>query len=307
MSGGLMPAAVSGILLAASREWWEGMALLAAVTFVAGAINSVAGGGTILTFPLLALLLPPLPSSDVTANATSTLGLWPGALAAAWASRGHRDGLPEWTRGLLAVSVAGAVAGTLLVLLLPPAWFSRAVPWLILSAAILFSLQPRLAALGLGARPDASPTSTTVVVARVLQFLVALYGGYFGAGIGILMLAVLGCLGLGDIHRLNAVKNVMATTVNGTTATVFLLAACLPAGLVSGPWGGTVGPGLVSWPHVATMAVAAAAGGLVGVRLSSRLPARIVRRVVALIGFGLAGYHLLPQLSRMLGPILFRA
>ena len=306
MSGGLLTAALSGVLLAASREWWEGMALLAAVTFVAGAINSVAGGGTILTFPLLALLLADLPSRDVTANATSTLGLWPGALAAAWASRGQREGLPEWTRGLLVVSVVGAVAGTLLVLLLPPAWFSRAVPWLILSAATLFSLQPRLAALGLGARPDASPSSSTVVVARVLQFMVALYGGYFGAGIGILMLAVLGCLGLGDIHRLNAVKNVMATTVNGTTATVFLLAACLPVGLAAGPWGGTVGPTLVSWPHVATMAVASAAGGLAGVHLSSRLPAGIVRRVVALIGFGLAGYHLLPQLSRALGPLLSR-
>lgn len=306
MTGVLLPVALSGPIVAASTEWWEGMGLLAVVTCVAGAINSVAGGGTILTFPVLALLLADHPAGDVTANATSTLGLLPGSLAAAWASRGQRQGLPEWTRGLLVVSVFGAVAGTLLVLLLPPAWFSRAVPWLILSAAILFSLQPRLAALGLGAALDASPSAATVVVARVLQFLVAVYGGYFGAGIGILMLAVLGCLGLGDIHRLNAVKNAMATAVNGTTATVFLLAACLPAGLAAGPWGGTVGPGLVSWPHVATMAVASAAGGIVGVHLASRLPARIVRRVVALIGFGLAGYHLVPHWARTLGPLLFR-
>lgn len=292
MSLGFLEVAPGGVILAATPAWWEGMALLAAVTFAAGAINSVAGGGTILTFPLLAALLPADPARLVTANATSTLGLWPGALAAAWASRGRRAGLPRWTRGLLAVSVAGAVAGTLLVLLLPPAWFSRAVPWLILAAAVLFTLQPRLAAIGIGTAEDAPPSPSTVILARALQFLVALYGGYFGAGIGILMLAVLGCLGLGDIHRLNALKNAMATTVNGTTAAVFLLAACLPAG-AAGAWGGTVGPGLVSWPHVATMAVASAAGGFVGVHLASRMPARIVRRVVALIGFALAGYHFL--------------
>jgi len=279
-------------------ERWEGMALLAAVTFAAAAINSVAGGGTILTFPLLAALLPPDPARLVTANATSTLGLWPGALAAAWASRGERAGLPEWTRGLVGASVAGAVAGTLLVLVLPPAWFARAVPWLILSAAVLFTLQPRLAAWAAARRtpaavavPESSPRSSTIGAARLLQFLVAVYGGYFGAGIGILMLAVLGCLGLGDIHRSNAVKNALATAVNGTTAAVFLLAACLPAGAAPGPWGGTVGPVLVSWPHAATMALASAAGGTAGVLCSRSLPAPLLRRAVALIGFGLAGYH----------------
>ena len=140
---------------------WDGMVVLALVTFAAAAINAIAGGGTILTFPCLTAILPDAPARLVTANATSTLGLWPGALTAAWASRGKRDGVPAWTRVLLPVSVVGAVVGTALVLLLPPRWFAGAVPWLILAAAVLFALQPRLASL-VGAAPtpaaDESPT-----------------------------------------------------------------------------------------------------------------------------------------------------
>ena len=231
---------------------------------------------------------------SVTANATSTLGLWPGAFSAAWSSRGAREGIPGWTRVLVPVSVAGAVVGTLLVLVLPPAWFSAAVPWLILTAAMLFAFQPG----SRGARPagggaEGPPSARAVASTAVLQFAVAMYGGYFGAGIGILMLAVLGCPGLGDIHRVNAVKNVLATTINGTTALVFLTAAVLPGGLPGLAGAGTFGAALVSWPHVAVMVAAAALGGFAGVRLSSRLPATVVRRIVALIGFLLAGYHFL--------------
>lgn len=274
---------------------WEGMAFLAAVTFLAAAINSVAGGGTILTFPALEAILPPGPARLVTANATSTLGLWPGALSAAWFSRGARSGVPAWTRVLVPVSVAGAVVGTLLVLVLPPAWFSAAVPWLILAAATVFAVQPgqRSPKTATGGDDDVPPPVGILAMAAGLQFAVAVYGGYFGAGIGILMLAVLGCLGLGDIHRTNAVKNVLATTVNGTTALVFMAAATLPAGSSPGTAVGTFGPGLVSWPHVVVMAVASALGGFVGVRLARRLPAPAVRRIVALIGFLLAGYHFL--------------
>lgn len=273
----------------------EGMTLLAAVTFLAAAINSVAGGGTILTFPALEAILPPGPARLVTANATSTLGLWPGAMSAAWFSRGARSGVPVWTRVLVPVSVLGAVVGTLLVLVLPPAWFSAAVPWLILVAATIFAIQPGARSL----RPpsegdeDAQPSPGVLAVSAVMQFAVAVYGGYFGAGIGILMLAVLGCLGLGDIHRLNAVKNVLATTVNGTTAIVFMAAAALPKGASPAIGAGTFGSELVSWPHVAVMAVASALGGFAGVRLARRLPAPVVRRLVALIGFLLAGYHFL--------------
>ena len=138
----------------------SGLALLAAVAFVAAAVNSVAGGGTILTFPVLAAILPPDPGRLVTANATSTLGLWPGAVAAAWAYRGERVGQPLWARWLVLPSVAGAVIGAVLVLVLPPRWFDACVPWLILLAAVLFTVQPWLARrLG---RPAGTPAAEDI-------------------------------------------------------------------------------------------------------------------------------------------------
>jgi len=250
-----------------------GMAILAVVTFVAAAVNSVAGGGTILTFPALAAILPAGPDRLVVANATSTIGLWPGALAAAWAYRGERAGQPAFTRWLVVPSVLGALVGAWLVVVLPPAWFDSLVPWLILAAAVLFALQPRMTRLV--AHPRASPR---IGLACVLQFLVAVYGGYFGAGIGILMLAMLGLLGLGDIHRLNAVKNVLGSLINGAAAALFAAGSC-------------AGSHAVSWPHAGVMAASAVAGGVAGSALARRMPPRIVRRCVSLIAFALAGYY----------------
>jgi uncharacterized membrane protein YfcA len=267
----------------------SGLVLLAAVAFVAAAVNSVAGGGTILTFPVLAAILPPDPGRLVTANATSTLGLWPGAVAAAWAYRGERVGQPLWARWLVLPSVAGAVIGAVLVLVLPPRWFDACVPWLILLAAVLFAVQPWLARrLGrqagtpaaADAEAEAKPSRDRLLAAAGLQFVVAVYGGYFGAGIGILMLAVLGLLGLGDIHRLNGVKNVLGSAINGTAAALF--AAGAACGLHD-----------VAWLHVGIMAAAGTAGGLAGSHLARRLPATLVRRGVAVIGFALAAKYFL--------------
>jgi len=265
-----------------------GLVTLAVVTFVAGAVNAVAGGGTILTFPVLASILPPDPGRMVTANATSTIGLWPGAIAAAWAYRDDRAGQPAWAGWLLLPSVAGAVLGTLLVLVLPPRTFEICVPWLILLSATLFAAQPRLARL-VAAPPRAGearshaqagrPAASRLAIAALLQFLVGVYGGYFGAGIGILMLAVLGLLGLGDIHRLNAVKNVLGMAINGTAAILFAAGSLL---------GGATD---VSWLHAAIMAVAAVLGGLAGAGVARRLPAALVRRFVAAVGFVLAAYY----------------
>jgi hypothetical protein len=306
--------------LIATLDALQGYAILAVAALVAGAVNSFAGGGTILTFPVLGAILPDLPGRLVTANATSTIGLWPGAATAAWAYRGERADLPAWARWLVVPSVAGAIVGTALVLVLPPEWFDALVPWLILVAAVLFACQPRLAAMGtsreqlplhlrddpgqtkirplplgegrgegapaLPTAPAASPhvlqptAPARIALACGLQFLVSVYGGYFGAGIGILMLAVLGMLGLGDIHRLNGVKNVLGTVVNGVSAAVFAL-------------GALAGWHAVSWPHAAVMAVAATVGSLGASHLARRLPARIVRRGVALISFALAAYYFL--------------
>ena len=132
---------------------------LAGASFAAGAVNAIAGGGTILTFPVLAAILPADPARLVAANATSTIGLWPASVVAAWAFRGNRAGLPSWARWLVVPSVLGAVVGTLLVLRLPPAWFAGLVPWLILLAAVLFTLQPRVAAWARAAEAPAAADS----------------------------------------------------------------------------------------------------------------------------------------------------
>ena len=265
-----------GVPLLAEVDDPLGLALLAVITAVGAAVNSVAGGGTILTFPVLASILSPDPGRMVTANATSTIGLWPGAIAAAWAYRGERADQPPWARWLLLPSVAGAVVGAALVMVLPPEWFDALVPWLILLAASLFAVQPWLAPRG--SQGAASAGLGSIGLACGLQFLVAVYGGYFGAGIGILMLAVLGLLHLGDIHRLNAVKNVLGMVVNGVAAGLFAV-------------GSFLGTNEVAWVHAAVMAVAAVIGGLGGSHLARRMPARIVRRLVAIIGFVLAGYY----------------
>jgi uncharacterized membrane protein YfcA len=258
-----------------------GTLALVAASLVAGAVNAVAGGGTILTFPVLAAILPG-PAPLVTANATSTIGLWPAAAVAAFVYRDNRAGVPPWTRWLIVPSAVGAAIGMLLVVCLPHEWFDWLVPWLILLAAVLFAAQPRIAALASGgpvpreAAPDGA--RSRLVAACGLQLLVGIYGGYFGAGIGILMLAVLAILGLGDIHRLNAVKNVLGTVINGVAAAMFAL-------------GSLLGGHEVSWPHAAVMAVAAVIGSLGGSHLARRLPAPLVRRGVAIIGFALAGYY----------------
>ncbi|MGB8853778.1 MAG: sulfite exporter TauE/SafE family protein [Pirellulales bacterium] len=260
----------------------SGVALLAVASAVAGAVNSVAGGGTILTFPVLAAILPPDPGRMVVANATSTIGLWPASAVAAWAYRGERTHQPAWVRWMILPSVAGAIVGTLLVLRLPPAWFDAAVPWLILTAAILFSVQPRVGQSLRNGQPVAAQrayTTQRLLPACLLQFAVAIYGGYFGAGIGILMLAVLGLLGLGDIHKLNGVKNVLGTAINGVAAATFA------AGSLSGAHD-------VSWPLAAVMAGAAMAGSLSASLVARRLPAARVRRFVAILGFALAAYYL---------------
>ena len=133
-----------GFLFTESSPTLASLAFIAGVTAVAAAINSVAGGGRILTFSALAAILPADPSRLVIANATSTIGLWPGTLSAAWEYRHERTGQPKWSLWLLLPSVAGSVLGTLLVLVLPTTYFDSIVPLLIFLAATLFAVQPYL-------------------------------------------------------------------------------------------------------------------------------------------------------------------
>ena len=234
--------------------------------FVAGAINSVAGGGTLVSFPaLIWLVLPP-----VIANATSTVAIWPGSLGSMW---GYRRELREAQPGMLSLvapSLAGGIIGAWLLRFTPPALFDKLVPFLILFATLLFlaqePIQRQLKKTNLGA-----PHSPRWIIGAVLfQFLVALYGGYFGAGIGILMLAALSILGLTDIHQMNGLKNFFALCINGVAALYFV-------------WSN-----MVFWPDVLIMAIGAIVGGVGGAGVARKLGRTAVRRIVIAIGFGMA-------------------
>jgi uncharacterized membrane protein YfcA len=261
------------------------LALLLAASVAAGGVNAIAGGGTILTFAVLSVIVPAGPGQLVSANMTSTIGLWPGSAAATWAHRHEWARLPSWARWLIVPSVVGAAIGVALLQFLPAKAFDVVVPWLILLAAVLFAVQPWIVrmttrpgqAAGAKHGQPSVPHATGVVVA--FQLLVGIYGGYFGAGIGILMLASLGLLGLGDIHAVNAVKNLLAAAVNGVATVLFIIASF-------------TGGYAVSWMHVAVAAVGSIVGGIAVANLSRRLPATAVRRLVALIAFALAAYHL---------------
>ncbi|MEO2041712.1 MAG: sulfite exporter TauE/SafE family protein [Pirellulales bacterium] len=275
-----------GFLFAESSPTLASLAFIAGVTAVAAAINSVAGGGRILTFSALAVILPVDPSRLVIANATSTVGLWPGTLAAAWEYRHERAGQPKWSLWLLLPSIGGSILGTLLVFILPTTCFDSIVPLLILLAATLFAVQPYLSKRlskkidGAERHSVKTPKTKTLLIAATLQFFIGMYGGYFGAGNGILMLAVLGGLGLGDTHRLNGFKNLLAMVINACAAITFLLTS-----FTSNP--------IVAWPEVGIMAIAAIIGGFVGGRVARQYPPNTIRTCIAVIGYGLAVYYFL--------------
>lgn len=224
--------------------------------FVAGAVNSVAGGGTVLTFPTLIWL--GLPS--VTANATNTAMVWPGSLGGVWGYwRELRRAKPRML-ALVIPSALGGLAGALLLRWTPPDVFDRLVPFLILFATLLFMVQGRLK----------TTRTMGLVGATAFQFAVGVYGGYFGAGIGILMLAALGILGLTDIYEMNALKNFFALAINGIAALYFM-------------W-----MHMVSWPFVLVMAVGAIAGGYLCAGVARRIGPVAVRRIVVAIGVVMA-------------------
>lgn len=234
--------------------------------FVAGAINSVAGGGTLITFPTLIWL----GLNSVTANATSTVAMTPGSVGA---MLGYRRELASAEPRLLALvgpSLAGGIAGALLLRWTPPSVFDELVPFLILFATLLFMaqdpIQRRLKAAGLASHK--SPQWLTGAIC--FQFLVALYGGYFGAGIGILMLAALGILGLTDIHQMNGLKNFFALCINGVAALYFIWSR------------------MVYWPDVIIMAIGAIAGGYGGAGIARRIGRSAVRKIVIGVGFAMA-------------------
>ena len=245
--------------------------ILCFCAFVAGAMNSIAGGGTLLTFPALTSVLSP-----AFANATSTIALLPGSIAGAFGYRQELAPSRRFVLRMLAPSLLGGFLG---------AWFvgrdtetfEHLVPWLILTAAVLFVVQVPISKWMKAHRPDREPGAVVQVGLVIFQFLIAVYGGYFGAGIGILMITTLSFMGVGDIHRVNAVKTFLATMINGASVIVFIY------------------DGLIRWDYAGAMAASAIVGGYMGARIARRLPVSYVRYAVILIGFGLSAFYFIRQ------------
>jgi uncharacterized membrane protein YfcA len=234
--------------------------------FLAGAINSVAGGGTLVSFPALIWL----GLNSVTANATSTVAIWPGTVGSAWGYRRELRHVQSRFLLMIVPSLIGGIAGAILLKWTPTAIFDRLVPFLILFATILFMAQETVQRkLGTG---DAAARQTTkwLVGGLLFQLIVGLYGGYFGAGIGILMLAALSILGLQDIHEMNSLKVVLGGSVNGIAAVYFIWAR------------------MVYWPYVLLMVVASILGGYGGAGVARKMGRTAVRRLVIAIGLGMA-------------------
>ena len=277
---------------------------LCLAAFLAGVVNALAGGGTLLTFPTLISVLSPQVGSKmagVLANGTSTTALVPASLGSAWAFRRELYHLRRFLVWLLPPSIVGAAIGTLLVTRLPPEYFNRLVPWLILTAAVLFALQPYLtkrkpAAVASSDEAGNSPEvdlcdSTTPIAPQrlagmiALQFLIAIYGGYFGAGIGILMLTGLGFMGLSNIHQMNGLKAVLGTAINGVAVLVFMFEDMVG------------GKNTIAWTPAVAMMATSVVGGFVAAHYSRQVPGKYVRWLVIVVGFCLAAFYFWKQFA----------
>lgn len=243
--------------------------MLFAAAALAGAINSVAGGGTFLTFPLMmqAGLTP------IQANVTSTIALWPGSLSGAAAYRQEWREHRVMLKSLLIISVAGGALGSVILLTTPEQVFRGMVPWLLLSATLIFTFGRSVIARLHHAHPDGETSRSRSLAARFMQFAIAVYGGYFGAGIGILMLAMLQLMGMTHIHRMNGLKTVLGSAINGVTVLIFVLFAD------------------VIWPVALVMVVGAVIGGYWGAAYARKLPPSLVRGFVSGIGFAMTAYY----------------
>lgn len=231
----------------------------------AGAINSVAGGGTLISFPTLVWLGVP----SVPANATNSVALWPGSVGGLWGYRREMRGADPRIYALVVPSLVGGMAGAVLLYGTPTGLFDRLVPFLILFATCLFMVQEPLQSR-FNLAPVRPGRSHWLSWAMLFQLLVGIYGGYFGAGIGILMLAALSLMGHTDIHQMNGLKNLLAVCINGIAAVYFM-------------WSG-----LVVWPDALVMAAGAVVGGVTGASAARRVGREAVRRVVIAIGLAMA-------------------
>jgi uncharacterized membrane protein YfcA len=255
--------------------------LLFAAAAIAGALNSVAGGGSFISFPML--VATGIPS--IQANATNTVALWPGSAASVGA---YRDELNTQRRVLVplcTISVIGGLLGAIVLLNTPAATFDKLIPFLLAFATLVFAFSGRISRwirersggkqdqqngqaeqeISLELK-DGGPSLFTLVGVCLLQLIVATYGGFFGAGIGIMMLAVLSLMGMENIHKMNALKTLLATFINGVATLSFILA------------------GKVYWPQALLMIVGSILGGYYGAYYAKKVDPVLVRRFVIVVG-----------------------
>ena len=234
--------------------------LLAIAGLAAGLINSVAGGGMFITFP--ALVFTGVPS--IIANASSTMALIPGVLASGWAYREDfrkSENFPFWP--LVIVSVAGGIVGALLLLFTPQTIFDSVIPWLMLAATLLFTFGAKVTPI-LKRFIHIGPVTVVVI-----QFFIAIYGGYFGGAIGIMMLATWTVFGLTDIHVLNANRTLMGAAANIIAALMFVVA------------------GKIWWPQTLVMLVGTIIGGYIGARMARKVKPQYIRAIVTVVSAGI--------------------
>jgi uncharacterized membrane protein YfcA len=232
-----------------------------------GALNSVAGGGSFISFP--ALLFTGV--APIAANATNTVALWVGTTASGGAYRKHLDISRRVMIPLAVSSVIGGIAGAYLLLHTPAHTFLRVLPWLMLGATLLFMFGGRLARGSRGSIAADASTSA-LAVATIFELVVAVYGGYFGGGVGIVNLAMLAALGMTDIHAMNALKVVLGGIINGIAVITFIVA------------------GAVVWKQGSVMIVGALFGGYLGAHYAQKLPAAWIRGFVIAVGIGMTAY-----------------
>ena len=246
--------------------------VVAVAAVAAGMVNALAGGGTLITFPtLLAIGVPP-----VAANVTSTVALSPGYLGAALAQSADLRGQRARMRVLLPLSVLAGVAGSALLLRSGDELFRSLIPWLILAATALLALQNRVRAWAARRTVPERQHATAIRPGAVgLVIIAGVYGGYFGAGLGVILLAVLGLAFEDSLTRLNALKQSISLAVNSAATVYFLFS------------GNTV------WHFAGVMAVGAVAGGVAGGRIAHRLPPEALRRTVVALGLAVGLYYLI--------------
>ncbi|MDQ6650024.1 MAG: sulfite exporter TauE/SafE family protein [Actinomycetota bacterium] len=245
--------------------------VVAGAGLVAGAVNAVAGGGTLVTFPALLAV----GNSALVANITSSVGLITGYLGGSIAYREELAGQRHRVRALGVVSVLGGAVGAVVLLVTPTSAFRGIVPFLILASCLLLLAQPRLAAAVARRRdaaeePEEASDSDVGWPLRLLVFLGAVYGSYFGAGLGVVLLGVFGILLADNLQRLNALKGLLSLVINVVGVAIFLLSA------------------RVAWADAGILAVTAYAGGLLGVRLARRLKPAVLRYGVVVLGVAVA-------------------